>query len=217
MTTYNVSHPFPDGLNLPQNSGGATSAKTDAWRKAFEKEQESVLRNAKSVRLGGTKIDAAKAHSNATFLTPKDQSSSLASKSEAPLQDTSPKNVSFGKHVASTENGSGYRTTYSSPQVIFGSLFQAGARTPTSGALSNFNSSEVSGSIAALEERMKQKWLLKHIHLASVEGGVKVWIRDADLSPSGTEVQALAERIKGLLQAEGQELVGFVLNGHTIQ
>jgi hypothetical protein len=51
--------------------------------------------------------------------------------------------------------------------------------------------------------------------MVPTDQGVKVWIRDVNLT-GHREIQALIDRIKLALQKDGYELAGFVLNGKTI-
>lgn len=217
MSMNNITPPLP-GTQTATSSNGNPSAKAEAWRKAFDKEQAEILHNTKSVKLGNAAatpskhVDSAPAfHSSGRNAGGNPASENQRQRSQDPAlsqQNTQP------SAAKGTIAGRPAQLLPTPAFVLFGTQQNVPLQGATPGSTQGV--AETAAAIALFESHFKQKWPLKNVHIAQADNGVHVSIRDINLSADSQEAQKLVERIRQALQTDGQTLAGLVLNGTTI-
>lgn len=217
MSMNNIT-PFPFSNALPLQEGSSL-IKADAWRKAFDKEQNEILKDIRSVKLGD-EHETSNGDSDLKFLT-SSQSAYQETEISQPANNKAllPQETTLQQPASGTTlNNDAHLNQSGSPYPLSGFLSQRdGLNTPLLGAMpySGFMNGEVASAIEVFESHFKNKWPLKNVHMMHTDKGINVWIRDVNLSDSA-DIQVLIDRIKLALKNDNQTLAGLVLNGKII-
>ncbi|TCS37726.1 hypothetical protein EDC30_10318 [Paucimonas lemoignei] len=215
MTTQQILPPLPG--NLPsQPQTASLTAKADAWRKAFEQEQNGILKDTRSVKFGesmpaftadagGRQTNAEQLPGSASQISEGKRPAPASAKAGLVVADSSPT-------VASDAAGLSQPRSLSTHALVSLQLTQQ-VQAHRSAQLSP--NMELASVIALLESHYRQKWPFKNVHVVHTGDGVSIWIRDSTFQ-NEEQVQSMAERIQQAVQEDGQQLISLVLNGKTI-
>jgi hypothetical protein len=198
---------------------GENTTKADAWRKAFDKEQDETLKDIRSVKSENAAATQASGENTDLHMPAAKPTLSAAEYSKGPAtQSAQTDTTSRSAPTASPNNNaasSGQANILTAQRFIAASDQQNFLLRPAA-PYAGYEAGETLSAIAVFESHFKQKWPLKNVHVMQTEKGIRIWIRDVNLSAEGSETQALIEHIKQAFKADNQSIAGLVLNGKTI-